>query len=564
MCRIQTLLALAGVTGALGIGCGGATGKPLHVFPSRAEIAELAAQPQAKQPIAAEMIAPEEWALALPPPVADPPGHALLATLTPGAKPSPALDCVAHELARLLLQFGDKLPSLSLQRFVAARCGAVVAVAPFRSWSAEVPPEQSDAAIIEGLRGRLNAKIAVGAREAGLGLARDGKRAVVVVTYANPEVELEPFERVVGQDGVLRIRGRVLLETDALQAFVNRGAYGSAPCELDPAVTPPAFSLACELAPGDDHAWVQMLALPRGRVMGHEVLGVLALRASDAETSYRTRHFGEPRPVDDADAFHAAVLEMVNAIRAEAGLTKLASASKQTSTANAVAPMFFNAALSPDPAAQRTLDALSLGLLAGWDVQGGIIRDGDLTASVVIDSHDAERWLSDALERPLGRAVLLSPEARVLALGSVLQGEPSVLASVALTYAFFEPEAKAGERAMRVLDRLARVRNARGLGRTVLVRDTPGVQDELARIQRGEATPGEALRGLLDTVSQSTGRAVHGFVWETSDLDAIEFPPALLTRGTLVLGAGVTHYRASGGAWGQYTVLFVVMQGVEV
>jgi len=26
----------------------------------------------------------------------------------------------------------------------------------------------------------------------------------------------------------------------------------------------------------------------------------------------------------------------------------------------------------------------------------------------------------------------------------------------------------------------------------------------------------------------------------------------------------VTHYRAPGGAWGQYTVLFVVMQGVEV
>jgi hypothetical protein len=155
--------------------------------------------------------------------------------------------------------------------------------------------------------------------------------------------------------------------------------------------------------------------------------------------------------------------------------------------------------------------------------------------------------------------MLLDADARVLALGAKLQPEPSVLAALALTYAFFEPEATPGARAMQVLERLGRVRQARGLGRTVLVRDAPGVQDQLGRIQRGEASPGEALRGAMQSAVSELGRSVQGFVWETHDLDMIEFPSELLRKGDLTLGAGVTYYRAEGGAWGQYTVLFVVI-----
>jgi hypothetical protein len=188
-----------------------------------------------------------------------------------------------------------------------------------------------------------------------------------------------------------------------------------------------------------------------------------------------------------------------------------------------------------------------------------MIRAGDLTASLTIDALDAERWLSDALERPVGRAVLLDADARVLALGAKLQPEPSVVAALAVTYAFFEPEAEPGARAMQVLERLGRVRKARGLGRTVLVRDAPGMQEQLPRIQRGEASPSDALRVAMQHVANEIGGSVQGFVWETHDLDMIEFPSELLQKGDLTLAAGVTYYRAPGGAWGQYTVLFVVI-----
>jgi hypothetical protein len=38
-----------------------------------------------------------------------------------------------------------------------------------------------------------------------------------------------------------------------------------------------------------------------------------------------------------------------------------------------------------------------------------------------------------------------------------------------------------------------------------------------------------------------------------------EFPPELLKVRDLRVRLGVTYYRAAGGAWGQYVVVFVVV-----
>jgi hypothetical protein len=71
------------------------------------------------------------------------------------------------------------------------------------------------------------------------------------------------------------------------------------------------------------------------------------------------------------------------------------------------------------------------------------------------------------------------------------------------------------------------------------------------------------MEDVMYEVSSATGGPVRGLVWETHDLDAIEFPSELLRRGRLMLGAGVTFYRPAGGAWGQYTVVFVVLDVPE-
>jgi hypothetical protein len=540
--------------------CGSSTGKPLHVFPSREKLAEMAAGTGAKQSIAVEEVALEQWQLELAPLPSPNSGHTVLATVTPKAQPVAELDCVAQEYARIIAQTEEKPPTVSLRRFIAARCGTLIAVPRMHTWFTRSESKASYDTVMAHLASRLDGPIDTQARQAGIGLARGEGKIVIVAAFGDPDVELETSGRVVSPDGVLEIRGKVLLDALSLQAYVNSGEWGVQRCELDPGVAPPRFTLRCKLAKGDDAAWLQLFATPRGHVLAQEVLSVLALRSEQSATQYSRRQLAAAQPVSDAAGFQSAVLELVNGIRGQTGLAKLALARKQSQVASSATPALFRALLTDSEDGRLAADGISLGLMAGWDVTGGLIRDAALASSMTLESLDAERWLSEALERPSARAVLLAPDARVLALGASVQAEPAMLAGLALTYAFFQPEANPGERAMRVLERLGRVRKARGLGRTVVVRGAPGVQEQLARITRLEASPSDGLRAAMEYSVAEFRRSVQGFVWETHDLDAIEFPPELLQKGDLTLSAGVTYYRAPGGAWGQYAVLFVVFQ----
>jgi hypothetical protein len=177
-----------------------------------------------------------------------------------------------------------------------------------------------------------------------------------------------------------------------------------------------------------------------------------------------------------------------------------------------------------------------------------------------VDSLDAGRWLADTLELPAGRVVLLDPQIDTLAIGATVQRQPAAIAAVALTYAFFQEERVLGERAQRVFERLARVRNARKLGVTRLIADAPGMAEQLGRVHSSETAPSAALDVIMNNVVQAERRSVRGLIWETQDLDAIEFPEELLRPGDLAIAVGVTYYRAPQGAWGQYSVLFVVVE----
>ena len=74
--------------------CGaGGTGKPLTAFPTRQELAEVAAADPARKLPDVHEVALEEWQLELPELPTPNPATKLLATLVPHAKPTPALDC---------------------------------------------------------------------------------------------------------------------------------------------------------------------------------------------------------------------------------------------------------------------------------------------------------------------------------------------------------------------------------------------------------------------------------------------------------------------------------------
>lgn len=162
--------------------------------------------------------------------------------------------------------------------------------------------------------------------------------------------------------------------------------------------------------------------------------------------------------MSDEDAFRAEVERLINGVRAREGMRPIRISEQQSKIVSSVVGPFFKALLGEPSEADEALNQITLGLMAGWDVRDGLIRDANLVSGVAVTAPDAASWLSDALDSPSGRLVLLDPEAETLALGALLQSGPDLLASIAVSYRFFAKEEAAGERAGSVIERLARIR----------------------------------------------------------------------------------------------------------
>lgn len=54
--------------------------------------------------------------------------------------------------------------------------------------------------------------------------------------------------------------------------------------------------------------------------------------------------------------------------------------------------------------------------------------------------------------------------------------------------------------------------------------------------------------------------AMSGYVIEASSLDELEIPEETIRQPMLALDIGVTHHKAEGAAWAQYTILVVYAQ----
>jgi hypothetical protein len=53
---------------------------------------------------------------------------------------------------------------------------------------------------------------------------------------------------------------------------------------------------------------------------------------------------------------------------------------------------------------------------------------------------------------------------------------------------------------------------------------------------------------------------MNGYIIEASSLDELEIPEEVLRQPTLHLDIGVTHHKAEGAAWAQYTILVIYAQ----
>lgn len=551
-------------------GSSGFVATPLHPFTTNSDLQQAAQRAASHSPVDLAAIEPvSEWPLSLAHGSLEGPASASLrrAIAAAGAaiEPSDAMQCVANELARLTLHLRKGQPEEQIRRFIAGRCGAVAATPGYRVWEKEFPVEMTDEQVVAAEYGTLQRKLSeiLGASApdaVGFDIAREGSKVSFILATERPAVKVEPFDRIVSADGLLRVRGQVRFETDLLEGYVTAGRYGFRACQFNQAAIAPAFEMTCQVAPGDQSAWVQLLARPRGRVLPEEVLQVLTLRDPEAERVYRHERFGKSMPVASDVEFRNAVVLLVNEVRRAAKLPAISLSEPQSrAVSSAVLPL-----VSKYEHKTQEIDTLvneiTLGLVAGWQVQGGVVQGARLTASMpILSQADATEWLAQAFVRPYNRVVLLAPEAQVIAIGATFHKAPEAIGAVAISYRLFDEEAR---RAVedQVRARLVELRHARGLGDTTFIDSMEQLDETLRRIREENLEPTDSLWSLVQSTARFTQLPAHGFLWKTYDVDAIEFPLQVLQPGRLILTIGVTHFRPQGAAWGQYAAFFVIVK----
>jgi hypothetical protein len=562
-----------------GRGAGGSGGQP---FPSPKELEKLADSPLPESLFGLDLRHVSEWKLTGPFPervetAAYSEGTPWSGLLDEAARrrvglavPTEAMYCVARELGHFFLATGGR-PSDSLLRFIATRCRATVAQVSFAYVEGAVPPERGEAEILaawrEPLERAVEEGLSAGPSEIGIwfgrlppgeGAGEQGERAVVMVSSGRREVRVEPFAPVPDESGRLVILGEALAPVGRIRALANHGEYGVEPCESLPGVAPPRFAFACALDPRDPEALVAVAIAPRDSVLSRVGLYVLASPRGEATDTYRPAAYGSPRIAGDVATFGQDLTELLNEVRARAGLRPVAVDPAQSRVAAELAPPFFAALVERAPHAWAEL--AMLGMLAGWSVDG-MVQAGYCTAAWVAQETDLGRLLSDALEEPGGRETLLAPEVERIAIGGLREGEggKGSLAALFATYELFS-EADHAESRSAVLAALAKERARRGLAAPVELDELDALcHDASMRVTSG-AEPDDAMEWLLRASVERLGRSATGWIAEVGDLDEIEFPEAYLTQRDLSLAVAVSHRKREGEAWSRYVVLLVVAE----
>jgi len=536
------VLALSGCAG----GMGASTTTPSSAqklvvknpFPTRDRIEKLTSAPARPMP-AREVATAPSWTVD----AADPKESKIEKSLPADLVLSPELRCAARELARFRSENGAT-PDERIDRFIVAACGRTANVQAFYSL-AVVPAKVKDDEILKAWKGKLTVPADAHGKAAGAWMTRKGDNVTLAVAFADPSpIKLTPADDA----GRVIVTGSVPMTSSRVVGMINQGPYAVAECENDPSVALPEFRMMCPMAEGDPWAWLQVMTHPEGHRLMHTVSLSIARRDDKPITLTRPSNLGD-LPADTG----AAILEGVNRTRTLATLPVLAPAVKQAAVNTRVAPHFFGAELANDSA---TADDLALGMLAGWDVDGGTIRNGTFFSGLISGTKDPASWLALALEMPMGRHSLLAPEARKIAIGpGGLDGGPAV-GAVVTTYTMFETGSVNHDRERaRVFGRINEERAKRNLPPVASLGPMPEVATLTQQVSEGKREAGEALDSALLLESRRIQHGVRGWVVVSHDLDHFIVPPELLASPQI--GIEVTTYKPEGSPWGAFLIYVI-------
>lgn len=539
-------------------------------FPSRAEVDQLAGQvaPRALEALRGHDV--DEWEFVGPFPerveVLAAPGNSSWETLLAEEAsrrvglvvPTEAMHCVARQIGRFFLVH-RAMPTNGLESHIASRCNAAVPSYETGFIQADIPEDAPESEIFEQWRAQISERVQTlmtsGPRTVGIWFGRAGDSAVAVVVAGTRVLRVDPVAGIPNADGRVVVSGEVLSPASDVSATIGRGRFGYATCDSDPDVSLPRFAFSCETDPADESAIVSIGYRPPGRLLGMAGLNLLVWPTGKPTSHYRRHSYGEKHEVATAQAARARFVESLNRVRAEAGLRPVVEAKNQSAVASELAPHYFAAARGLAP--EWNVDVVVMGMLAGWSVDG-VLQSGHFTAAWVTQTKDVNSLLSEALQFPNARAVLLASDIDRIAIGALIESdeETSALAVVVGTYSLFA-ETEHEEYAALVYQRLQAERGRRNLGPADRLEEiAPFCMDAARRVQAG-SDPTDVFNRLLQASVDVLKRPVNGWIGEVSKLEDLKIPEDLLDRPSLEIAVGVSYHKPEDEPWGRYVVMLV-------
>jgi hypothetical protein len=472
-----------------------------------------------------------------------------------------SLRCTARQLAWFHLEQRAN-PDDEWMTFVQSRCLSTTTYPRVHLLEGDIPAAMPDEAILGAWRsqidGLLERELTDGQWIVGIGFARRGERAVIVVASAREQVRLESFDSTFPSHGRITVIGQAIGPAEQISAVVGVGELGAGACVSHPSSQPPSFHFICEADPGDPWNFVSIMLKRPGRVLTEAGALLLVRSPGEPAAEFRRRFFTSPYIPGPREVIEEVVATELNRVRARMGSAPLELALAQGKVANQLAPHYLAAVQgrnAPDGRTARdVMELVVQGMAAGWDVEGVVAR-GSFCSARAVQTTDVSRLLAAALQHPSDRMTLLDPGATKLAVGLVTDAGGG-LGAVFASYLLLDQESY-HQAAGALLGHLIAQRAARGLSAPGELRGVDTLAMEAAqRVQAGEDRQ-KVLNELLAASNQKLLVGVSGYAVEVGGLDEISFPEELLTEPDLGVALGLAAYRPTGAPRGQWIVFIV-------
>lgn len=473
-----------------------------------------------------------------------------------GVTTSESLRCLAREIAHFALRNEGNAPP-TIGQYLSAACGlSTPGDAQIFSITAG-----RESATIESLFTELGARLSEQWRPvlaqatdgAGIALARDGVKIRVVIVRKVERARFDMIEQQPGNEAIVRGEVRGAGAEDVLTLFVNTAEGGVRVCTPEVGIVPPRFGARCPASAEGAPQYVEVMHVPRDRLLGQTVGAQLVGGAPEARLAWRYTAMPAVAFTDDA-ATRAALEAQVNQRRAAAGRGPLVFGEREHRSICELGG-FTVGHLSGSVTADDAELAM-MGMMAGWTVEGRV--RGGMAGANALTTRDGSLVLASALEMPSGRLALLDPNASRGVLCPVVVDAKFV----GMSYASWQlvDEANAHE-SDTVWARLDEERARAGLAPiTRWTGATRALQTAVTALEQGTQAP----QAIIDTLTQSavdesqTGVRATAFVVHAPAGAPLQISRTLMDPSIREAQIAATWFRAPHSPWA-VRVVFVVM-----